>query len=99
VTPDNAHHQPAAGAGVAEIERFAWRRERAEARPTNSPCARRETLDDGAELLASLAGPENIVALEQPFHLRLATGQKAKQKSAMGDRFVARRPDPTFKRS
>ena len=77
VAADDAHHQPAAGAGVAEIERFARGQERAEAGSANSPCARRETLDDGAERLASLAGPEHVVALEQPLDFGLAAGQEA----------------------
>ena len=75
---DDAHHQPAAGAGVAEIERFARRGKRAEPRPTNSPLARRETLDLSAQRLARLAGAKHVVALKQPFHFRFAAGQQAK---------------------
>ena len=38
---DHPHHQPRTGAGVAEIERFDRRGERAEPRPANIPSARR----------------------------------------------------------
>jgi hypothetical protein len=51
------------------------RKDRAEARSTNSPCARRETLGDGAQRLASLAGSEHIVALKQSLDSRLAAGE------------------------
>ena len=99
VAADDAHHQPRAGAGVAEIERFARRQNRAEPGAANPPLAGPETLDDRAERLARLAGPEHVVALEQPLDLRFAAGQEAKQEGAMGDRFVARRPDPALERS
>ena len=95
---DDAHHQPAAGAGVAEIERLARRRQGAEARPANSPLARPEPLDDRAERLARLARPQHVVALEQPLDFRFAAGEKAEQKRAMRDRLVPRRPDPPFQR-
>jgi hypothetical protein len=49
--------------------------------------------------LASLTRPKHVVAFQQPFHLRFAAGQKAKEKGAMGDRFVAWRTDSSFKRS
>jgi hypothetical protein len=82
---DDAHHQAAARAGVAEIERFARRRKRPDPGAANSPCAGPETLGDCAQGMARLAGPEHIVALEQPLNLRLAAGKKAKQKRAMRD--------------
>ena len=72
---DDAHHQAAARAGVAEVERLARWKDRAEAWPSNSPCARRETLGDGAQRLASLAGCEHIVALKQSLDFRLAAGE------------------------
>src|SRR5271166_2756495 len=96
---DDAHHQPRAGAGVAEVERLARRQDRAEAGPANPPSAWPEPLDCGAERLAGLSGPEHVVALEQPLDLRFAAGQEAKQEGAMRDRLVARRPDPALERS
>ena len=67
--------------------------------PPNSPCAGSDTLGDRAQSLASLAGPEHIVALEQSLNLRLAAGKETKQKRPVGDRFVARRPQAPLERS
>ena len=98
IAADDSHHQPRAGAGVAEVERFTRRQNRAEPWAANPPTAGPRALDDRAERLAGLAGPHHVVAFEQPFDLRFSAGQEAKQKGAMGDRFVARRPDPAFER-
>jgi hypothetical protein len=78
VTADDAHHQPAAGAGVAEVEGFARGQKRADAYAAYSPCAWGQALDNRAQRLASLASPEHVVALKQPFDLRLAASEKAK---------------------
>src|SRR6516165_2072508 len=93
MTADDAHHEPRAGAGVAEVERPAGRRERAKAWAPNPPAARREPLDRGAESPAGLACPQNVDALEQAFDPRLAARQEAENEGAMGDRLVARRPE------
>ena len=81
VAADDAHHQPRAGAGVAEIERFARREQRAEPGAPNLHRPGAEPLDRRAERLASLAGPQHVVALEQPFDLRLAALSRPKRKA------------------
>src|SRR6185437_6822041 len=98
MTADDAHHQAAASAGVAEVERLPRGQDRADADPLNSPCARPAPVDDRAERLASLTGSHDVVALEQPFDRRQATREKAEQKGAMRDRLIARRPDPPLER-
>ena len=99
VAANHPHHQPAAGAGVAEIEGVAGARSAPRPGPRIRHCPGAETLGDGAQSLASLAGPEHIVTLEQTLDLGLAAGQEAKQKRAMRDRFVSRRLNPPFERS
>ena len=99
VAADDAHHQPGAGAGIAEIERFARRRQRAEPGPRTRHRPGAEPLDLGAERLARLAGAQHVVAFEQAVDFRVAAGQQAEEKGAMRDRFVARRADAPFQRS
>ena len=99
VAADDAHHQPRAGAGVAEIEGVARRQDRAEPGAANPPRPGPGALDDRAERPASLAGVQHVLALEQPLDPGFAAGQEAEQEGAMRDRLVARRPDPTFQRS
>ena len=99
VAADDAHHQPRAGAGVAEIEGFARRQDRAEPGPRIRHWPGPSALDDRAERPASLAGPQHVVAFEQPLDPGFATGEEAKQEGAMRDRLVARRPDPALERA
>ena len=77
VAADDPHHQPRAGAGVAEIERFTRRQNRAEPGPANPPLTGPEPLDRRAERLAGLSGPEHVVAFEQPLNARFPAGQEA----------------------
>src|SRR5208337_1876932 len=91
---DDAHHQPRAGAGVAEIERRAGRKQCSEAGPADPPAARRQALDDRTQSFTGFAGAQDVVALEQPIDLGLAASQEAEDEGAMGNRLVAGRAEP-----
>ena len=89
---DDAHHQPRAGAGIAEIQRLGRLQQRAEPGAPDAPAAR----PDGARSCApswrqACAGAQHVLALEQPFDLRLADREQAEDQRAMRDGFVAGR--------
>ena len=88
---DHAHHQPRAGAGVAEIERVARRENRADAEAADAPAPLADPLDAGAERAAGFAGAQHVVAFEQALDRGFAAAQQAEDEGAMRDRLVAGR--------
>ena len=74
VAADHAHHQPRAGAGVAEVERSARRENRADAQAADAPAPLADPLDAGAERAAGLAGAQHVVAFEQALDRRFRRG-------------------------
>ena len=96
---DHPHHQPRAGAGVAEVECVARRKNRADAQAADSPAPLADPLDAGAERAASLACAQHVVAFEQSLDRRFTAAQQAEDEGAMRDRLVARRTDAPFERA
>ena len=96
---DDAHHQPRAGAGVAEIERLARGagRRRGPARGCASArrrAARRPRRAPGRPCrCASTSSPSSSPSTRVSPQV-----EQAEKKGAMGDRLVARRPDPAVER-
>ncbi len=99
VAADDAHHQPRAGARVAEIEDRPGLEKRAEARPMDAPAAGSTADDLGAELAAGLAGAQHVLALQQAVDLDAAARQQPEKEGAVRDRFVARRPHAAGQRA
>ena len=91
VPADDAHHQARAGAGIAEIQRFARLQQRAEARAQNAPATLAEPFDLRAKRRAGAAGMQHVLAFEQPLDPRFADAQQAEQEGAMRNAFIAGR--------
>ena len=83
VAADDAHHQTGARPGIAEVERISRLQKRSETRAPDAPPAGRLPLDDSAKRFAGLACSQDVVALEQPLDLRLATGKQAENEGAV----------------
>ncbi len=96
---DHAHHQPRAGAGVAEVKRRIERQNGADAQTLDAPAPFAEPLDARAEGAAGFAGVQNVVALQQTADFGCPTGQQAEDEGAMRNRLVAGRPDASFERA
>ena len=92
VAADDAHHQPHAGAGIAEIERLARRQQRADAAPCDAPAPspRRSTSAPSARQAAPVRSTSSPSS--RPSIVGLADAEKAENQGAVRDRFVARRP-------
>ena len=86
---DDAHHQPRAGAGIAEIENRPGLGKAADSHAAHAPASLGMTLDRGAELAASLGGAQHVVAFEEALDPRFADRQKAENERPMRGRFVA----------
>ena len=73
---DRAHHQAAAGAGIAEVERRGRLRQAADPDPADAPGALAGALDRGAERRHGVGGVEGVLALQQPADAGLADRQR-----------------------
>ena len=85
-----AHHQAAAGAGIAEIERLLRLREARDADPVHAPGALAGAFDARAQRAHRLAGVDHVLALEQA----LRSGSRppsTRRGSAHGARSTCRR--------
>ncbi len=95
---DDAHHQPRAGASIAEIEFSTRFEQRADADAIDCPSAGAAPLDPRPERAAGFAGMEHVFAFEQPLDLGAPDGQKPENEGTMRDRFIARRPQAALER-
>ena len=91
VAADHPHHQPRAGARVAEVERPAWLEQRTHAEAVDPPPPLAAALDAGAERAAGLSRAQHVVAFEHAIDRRFAAAQQAEDEGAMGDRLIAGR--------
>jgi len=92
VDADQTHGQPAAGAGIAEIERCFGRQQRAVADAVDDPGVAL-LADLGAHRLHRLAGVDDVLPLEKTGDARLAGGKAAEHEGAVRDRLVAGNAD------
>ena len=92
------HHEPAAGAGIAEIERAARHAKASDPHAANMPGAIVAPFDRGAERAHGVGGVEDVLAFEQTGDCRLTNRERAEDERAVGDRFVARHADGAHKR-
>jgi hypothetical protein len=86
---DRPHDQPAAGAGIAEVEHALRRAKAADADAVNAPRAFRHAFDRGAQRAHRLAGVEHVFAFEQPGYAGFPDRERAEDEGAVRDRFVA----------
>ena len=87
------HHQPAAGAGIAEIERSLRLREPGDADPAHDPRERAGSLHLRAQRPHRFGGIEHVFALEQARNPGFADRQRAQDQGAVGNRLVAGNAD------
>ena len=90
---DRADRQPAAGAGIAEIERAGRLRKAGDADAVNSPHALRRPLQAGAERAHGLGGVQHVLAFQQAGDRAFADRQRPENQRPVRDRFVPRHPD------
>ena len=84
-----AHRQPAAGSGVAEIERRRRLGEAADADAPHPPGPLAGALDDGAERLHGVGGADGVLALQHAGDAGFADRQRAEDQGAQRNRLVA----------
>ena len=96
---DDSHHQPRAGARIAEIQNRVGFREPSDPGAAHAPAAWRMTFDRGAELATGLRGAQHVVALEEAVDLRFADRKEAENQGAMRGRFVAWNAHPAGERT
>ena len=97
-TRNRAEQQPAAGAGIAEIERRPRRRKARNSDAVNAPAALAGALDAGAERAHGVRGAHHVLAFEQAGNARLADRERGENQGAMRDRLVARHADAALER-
>ena len=85
----DTHHQPRAGAGIAEIEHLFGGEQGAEAGPFDPPLAIAQALDLRPQSAAGGGGAQHIIAFQQPLNGGHALGEQAEDDGAMGDGFIA----------
>ena len=96
---DSAEHQPATGAGIAEIKGAGGFGEASNADATHAPFSRAAAFDLRAQRSHRLSGIEHILAFEQTADAGLADRKRAEYQRAMRNRFVARHADTAFQRA
>ncbi len=85
----SAHHQPAAGGGIAEVEHTRGLAEAADPDPVHPPLASAQPLDTRPQGRHGLAGVEHVLAFEQARNPRFADCQGAEDEGAVRNRLVA----------
>ena len=88
-----SHHQPAAGAGIAEIERGGRLGEARHAHTGDLPGERPRPLDPGAKRLHRFGRVENIFALQQAGNPGFADRKSPQNEGAVRNRLVAGNAD------
>ena len=96
VAGDDAEHQPAAGAGIAEIERRGRRAQAAHPLALHRDRAV-GSFHLGAKRRHGLGRGQHVFGLEQAGDAGDAGRQRAQDQRAVGDRLVARHPNPAGK--
>jgi len=96
---DEAHGEPRAGAGIAEVEHRLRLQEPADAETGDRPGALAGAGDGGAERPHGGAGAEHVVGLEQPLDGGLAHRHGAEHQRAVRDRLVAGHADAADERT
>ena len=91
---DDAHEEPRAGAGIAEIDDVLRLYEAADPDAVDMPAPRRLAVDLGAERAHRLGGAQHVLALEQAADMGAPDGERAQHQRAMRDRLVAGHADP-----
>ena len=90
---DRPHHQPAPGAGIAEIERGGRLGEARHAHAGDLPGKRPRSLDPGAQRLHRFGGIEDVFALEQAGNPGFADRKRPQNEGAVRNRLVAGNAD------
>ena len=96
VAGDDAEHQAARSAGIAEVERKGRGAHAADTLPPHSDPAVRP-LHPGTERGEGVGRRRDVLGLEQPGDPGRARGERAQDQRAMGNRLVARHPHPPRK--
>ena len=99
MAPGDAHHQPRARAGVAEIEPLRGLDEAADAGAADPPAPRRVARHGGAERPAGGGGAQHVVAFEKALDPGLADRKQPEDERPMRDRLVAGRAQTASQRS
>ena len=94
-----ADRQPAAGAGIAEIQGARRLGKAADTDAVNAPAALARPFDLGAERPHGGGGVEDIFALQKTADGGLADRHRPQNKGAVRDRFVARHADTALERA
>ncbi|MGY4366943.1 hypothetical protein ACVW1A_003008 [Bradyrhizobium sp. LB1.3] len=89
---DGAHDQPAAGAGVAEIQRRLGLGEARNTHAVHRPGEITYALDPSAERFHGFCGVEDVLALEEARDPGLSNRERAQDEGTVGDRLVPRHP-------
>ena len=87
------HHQPAAGAGIAEIERRLRLCESGDPDTVHRPGEIAGSLHPGAQRPHRLGGVEHVLAFEQPRYPGFADRQRAQNQGTVRNRLVAGNAD------
>src|ERR1700716_1921899 len=89
------HHQPASGAGIAEIERGGRLGEARDTDAADRPGKRAGTLDLGAQRLHRFGGIKDVFALKQARNPGFADRKRTQDEGPVGNRLVAGNADFT----
>ena len=87
---DGAHHQPAAGAGIAEIERRGGLGKPRDPDALHPPIARADAFHARPKRAHRLAGIEHVLAFQQPADTGFAHSQGPEDQGPVRNRLVAR---------
>ena len=90
---DRPHHQPASGAGIAEIERSRRFSEAGHADATHDPSEIAGPFHARTQRPHGFGGIEHVFALKQARDTGLADRQRAQDQGPVGDRLVAGNAD------
>ena len=93
-----AKGQPAAGGGIAEIERARRRGKAPDADAVNAPNALSRPFQPGAERAHGIGGMDDVLAFQQAADRAFADRQSRKDQGAVRDRLVAGYADAALKR-
>ena len=96
---NRAHDEPAAGAGIAEVEHATGLAKPGDSDAVDAPGAFAGAFDRGAERPHRLAGVEHVLAFEQSADARLSDRERAENQRPVGDRFVAGHADAPLERA
>ena len=95
-TGDRAHDEPAAGPGIAEIQRRFRLTKSADADPVHAPLAFAVRSTRRAERAHCFGGVEDVLAFKQACDPGFADRQRAENQGPVRDRFVAGHAQPAL---